>query len=243
MGQRMAGRLGAVGLAFWMVACGGVDYGRGGGYARSGTHVLYLPSPFPIEAIDRVTVVSQDGQSLVFGRGEIAQAVAGRLAITLPLGITTGTVTVEAGGRTVSSTFYVAVSMTGQVTVGLGGAGPECQAITGTWVGNITDDPSARATVVLEALADCRTVHGFVRLESPRSGSVDSTLEGTWDPGSQTLIARDTQLFNVRVVPGGSFCATERYTLRLAGGWLTGENYVSESPCAGTSPVQLSRAR
>ena len=241
-----------LGLAAGSFACGPVRYEASpyagqDGYAAQGTYqaaaagtqVLYLPSPFPLQAITRVTVQADSGQVLVFGQHDVQQAAAGRLAVRLPQGISTGTVSVEAGGQVVSTPFHVEVSMTGQVTVGLGGrGGAACQQIAGRWFGNITSDPSARTTVQIEPLADCRTVHGFVHLES-RSGSVDSTIEGTWD--GYRLVAHDTQLFNVRPVPGAGFCATARYDLVLNGGTLQGTNQVHERRCAGSSPVYLTR--
>jgi hypothetical protein len=163
------------------------------------------------------------------------------------VGVTTGTATVYlTNGQQWSTTFHIAVQ-SGQIAVGGGGpvGDPRCQLPQGTWQGTISDDPNSRSTVWLEVLGDCRTVRGYVHLQSGGGGSVDSTIEGTWDLSTYTLSARDTQLFNVQPEPGGSFCATDEYRLQLSGdgSTLQGQNIIYQPPCRGSSRVWLQRSR
>lgn len=210
----------------------------------SGT-LLYLPVPGLVATmIQSIVVQSSDGRVFQLGPQDVQPSLAGRIALTLPAGVTTGTVTITAMGQTLSIPFHVAVSMDAGPVIGSAPpqSNPACAAIAGRWVGNITSDPRSSAVVDLEILGDCRTVRGFVHLDAPSTGSVDSTVVGTWEAGSYRLIARDTQLFNVVARPGGSFCPTERYELQMhSDGTLRGQNVVTQAPCRGVSPVYLQR--
>lgn len=241
------------------VVSGGGDYAGGDAYAGGGGgsalvatgsfQVLYLPAvSLPIHLVARVHVQTTDGRTFELGPADLSQVTGGRFAVRVPMGVTTGTATVYLNdGRTFTTTFHIAVSSSASPDLGAlaPGSDPRCSLPSGTWMGNISSDPNARATAWIEVLGDCHTVRGFMRLETG-SGSVDATIEGTWDPQNMVLIAHDTQLFNVQLRPGGgSFCPTGQYSLQLQGGGstLVGQNTVYEAACAGTSPVYLQRVQ
>lgn len=212
----------------------------------AGTQYLYVPTTnIPTASIQQVTIQSVDGRVFALDRSDVQAVASGRVALGIPAGVTQGTVTIVAGGVSYPPIpFYVAQAMTTLVAPPTVAVNAACSDISGTWTGNISDsDPSAVATAVLRLGSDCRTVDGFIHWEGPRIGSVDSTISGVWDPSSGTLIARDTQLFNVRPNPGGGFCPTTRYQLNLTpdGGSLMGLNITSERACAGQSRVHLHR--
>ncbi len=216
--------------------------------AQAQFELLYLPvdaSMVPLHLIQAVVVQTDDGRTFQLTQADVQQAMGARVAVRVPAGVTTGTATVYlVNGQTWSTTFHIAASSSGLV-VGGGGApvsDPRCGWPSGTWQGQITDDPRSTSTVWLEVLGDCRTVRGYVHLESS-AGSIDSTIEGTWDVASMTIVARDTQLFNVRPMPGGSFCATDEYRLQLSGdgGMIEGRNNTWSAQCRGSSRVWLRR--
>lgn len=208
-----------------------------------GVQYLYVPTTnIPVAAIEQVIIQSQDGRVFTLDQSEVQQVAAGRVALGIPPGVTTGTVIIVAAGQQHSIPFHIAEAMTTPYTTY--SMDPSCCAIAGTWTGNISEsDPTAVATAVFQVASDCRTISGFIHWEGPRIGSVDSTVEGYWDPSTLTLVARDTQLFNVQPNPGGGFCPTERYQLSLApdGRTLTGVNLSNASMCRGQSTVYLSR--
>ena len=216
---------------------------------RAGVQYLYVPgTSIPVSAIEAVYVQTTDGRRLALDAAGVQAVAGGRLSIAVPEGVTTGTVTLVTGGRQIAIPFHIAASMTGPVVgtldVPLGASG--CAAVAGTWVGTLSErQPDATATVYLEVLGDCRTVRGFTSWVGPRIGSVDSTVDGFWDMGARVLVARDTQLYNVRPNPGGGFCPTERYELALSpdGSLLTGLNVSTQPACAGRSQVVLRRIR
>ena len=209
----------------------------------TGLQYLYVPTTnIPVGSIEQVIIQSQDGRVFTLGRNEIQGVAAGRVALGIPPGVTTGTVIIVAMGQRFSIPFHVAQPMTTPYTTF--SQDPSCCAIAGTWMGNISEsDPNAVATAVFQVAADCRTISGFIHWEGPSIGSVDSTVSGIWDPASRMLIARDTQLFNVQPSPGGGFCPTERYQLSLSpdGRTLTGLNISDGSRCRGRSSVYLAR--
>ncbi len=221
--------------------------------AQASFQLLYIPpsaaAMLPLHLIARVMIQTSDGQYFELGPGDIQQMSTGYVAVRIPLGVTTGTATVQLhDGRTWSTTFHIAVSSSGQIVGTMEGAmtsDARCTQLTGTWQGTITSDPNSRATVWLEVLGDCRSVRGFVHLDSPSAGSVDSTIEGTWDYSSGVLTARDTQLFNVQPLPGGSFCATDQYQIQLQpdGYTLAGRNITYSGQCRSDSPVWLRRTQ
>lgn len=239
------------------VVSGGGDYagggggGGGGGVVATGSfQLLYLPAAsLPLHLLSYVHVETTDGRVFDLGPADLAQVASGggRIAVRIPAGVTTGTATIYLNdGRTFVTTFHIAVS-SGSATLGAlaPGSDTRCYIPNGTWVGTISDTPGSRSTVSLEVLGDCRTVRGFVHLDTP-DGSVDSTIEGTWDVGSGVLVARDTQLFNIVIRPGGGgFCPTDEYRLQLApdGNTIYGQNIIYGSSCAGTSQVYLQRTR
>jgi hypothetical protein len=212
-----------------------------------GGQLLYIPdASLLLDQVARIDVQTSDGRAFTLTRADLVQASFGRMALRVPAGVTTGTLTVWfLNGRQYSTTFHIAVSDGGQM-VGTAGAiqDPRCHAIDGTWYGNISSDPSARATMQVQVLEDCRTITGFIHFESG-GGSVDSTIDGQYDVYSGTLVGRDIQLFNVSPGPGGSFCATDQYRLQLQrdGATFTGENITSSYGCEGDSPVFLQRVR
>ncbi len=208
-----------------------------------GVQYLYVPTTnIPVNSIEQVIIQSQDGRVFTLSRNEIQSVAAGRVALGIPPGVTTGTVIIVAMGQRITIPFHVAQAMTTPYTTFT--QDPSCCAIAGTWTGNISEsDPNAVATAVFQVAADCRTISGFIHWEGPHIGSVDSTVSGVWDPASRTLIARDTQLFNVHPNPGGGFCPTERYQLSLSpdGRTLTGLNLSNAARCRGRSSVYLAR--
>lgn len=216
--------------------------------------LLYLPveaAQLPLHLIQAVYVQTSDGRQFQITQADVVAGIGGRIAVRIPNGVTTGTATVVlTNGQQYTTTFHIAASSSG-VSVGVGGVQggregpvghPSCQLPSGTWQGTISDDPSSRATVWLEVLGDCRTVRGYVHLDGS-GGSVDSTVEGTWDPYSSSILARDTQLFNVQPMPGGSFCATDEYRLQVSpdGRSIQGQNIIYSAPCQGSSRVWLVR--
>lgn len=205
-----------------------------------GGQLIYLPvGGLALSLVQSIVIQSQGGRVFQLGPSDLQPALAGRLALRVPAGVTTGTVTLYAMGQSFSIPFHVAAQMSSDHLIGTAPppANPACAAIAGRWAGTITDEPGSSSVVDLEILSDCRTVRGFVHLDSPRSGSVDSTLDGTWDPHSYHLVARDTQLFNVVARPGHSFCPTVRYDLQLqSDGTLVGRNQA-----CGLSNVYLYR--
>lgn len=223
------------------------------GYDVSGSvQLLYLPveaSQLPLHLIQAVYVQTDDGRQFQITRADVVAGMGGRIALRIPAGVTTGTATlVLTNGQQWTSTFHIAASSAG-VSIGAGApqaAGvigdPRCQLPSGTWQGTISDDPRSRSTVWLEVLGDCRTVRGYVHLDSA-SGSVDSTIEGLWDPYSSTIVARDMQLFNVQPLPGGGFCPTDEYRLQVSpdGRSIQGQNIIYQAPCQGASRVWLVR--
>jgi hypothetical protein len=236
----------------------GAGYGGEAGSPGAGVelHARGELLSLPVEAerllhlVRHVVITTDDGRTFQLAPSDIERGMAGRLAVRLPAGVTTGTATAYLNdGQTYSTTFHVAVR-SGSVSVGIGGAGagpvgdPRCALPSGTWQGTISSDPRSSSTVWLEVLADCRTVRGYVHLDSS-GGSVDSTIEGTWDLASQTLYARDTQLFNVQPMPGGTFCATDEYRLSVSydGRSIEGQNITYQDPCRGSSRVWLRRTQ
>lgn len=209
-----------------------------------GVQYLYVPTTdIPVSSIQQVIVQSHDGRTFTLGPADVQNVASGRMALAIPPGVTQGEVTiVTTAGTMPPIPFYIAQPMTTLVTPVVVGA--QCYDISGTWTGNISEsDPNAVATASLQLGGDCTTVSGFIHWQGPRIGSVDSTIAGHWDATTMTLIARDTQLFNVRPVPGGGFCPTEEYRLSLSpdGRTFTGLNIVTERTCAGTSSVYLAR--
>lgn len=210
-----------------------------------GVQYLYVPTTdIPVSSIQQVIVQSADGRTFTLGPADVQNVASGRMALAIPPGVTQGEVTiVTTSGTMPPIPFYIAQPMTTLVTTGIA-VGGQCYDISGTWTGNISEsDPDAFASATIQLSADCTSVSGFIHWQGPRIGSVDSTIAGTWDASTMTMIARDTQLFNVRPVPGGGFCATEQYRLTLAadGRTFTGLNIVTEPTCAGTSSVYLTR--
>lgn len=211
-----------------------------------GIQYLYVPATnIPVSAIQNVTVTSVDGRTFTLGPAQVQSVASGRVALGIPAGVTQGTVVITANGvATQPIPFYIAQPMTTLVTTTTVVSAPVCNNISGTWTGNISDtDPSAVATAIIRLGPDCRSVSGFIHWEGPRIGSVDSTIAGVWDSSSGTLIARDTQLFNVYPTPGAGFCPTTRYQLNITpdGRTLTGLNIVTERSCRGRSRVHLHR--
>jgi hypothetical protein len=204
--------------------------------------LLYIPdASVLLDQVARVDVETSDGRQFSLTREDVVQGSFGRLALRIPTGVTTGRLTVWFyDGRQYSTTFHIAVSDGGRMVGSVGAIqDPRCHAIDGTWYGNISADPGARATMQVQVLDDCRTVTGFIHFESG-GGSVDSTIDGQYDVYSGTLVGRDTQLFNVNPGPGGGFCATDQYRLQLQGGNVfTGENITTSRGCEGSSPVYL----
>ncbi len=207
--------------------------------------LLYIPAEAAayLEQVARIVVQTSSGQVIELTRADLVQAAFGRMALRVPAGVTTGTVTVYfLNGQQFSTTFHIAVTGgSAQIVGSVGGyEDPHCHAIDGTWVGNISSDPGARATMQVEVLGDCRTIRGFIHFESG-GGSVDSTIDGTWDVQNGMLIGRDTQLFNVSPGPGGGFCATDEYVFHLEpdGTTFTGRNITRSYGCEGDSPVYL----
>ena len=195
-------------------------------------------------AIDHVVIVDESGASHRVHPGDISRAPAGRLAVRLPIGVSTGTVAITTDSRRLDIPFHVVASIVGPPTDWAPPRNPACALVAGRWVGNITADPDATATVDLEVGGGCRMVRGFLHLESPRTGAVDATIHGSWDPERRRLEASDMQLFYVRPLPGGSFCPTARYVLALQDdGTLTGQNIVTARDCRATSPVLLHPVR
>src|SRR5687767_12879048 len=75
---------------------GGAQVASGGGAAvsASGGQYLYLPGTnISLAGIQSAVVQSQDGRSFTLTPADIQAAAAGRLAVALPAGVTTGTVT------------------------------------------------------------------------------------------------------------------------------------------------------
>jgi hypothetical protein len=209
----------------------------------TGGTLLYIPdASLLLDQVARIDVQTSDGRAFQLTREDLVQASFGRMALRVPAGVTTGTLTVWFfNGRQYTTSFHIAVSDGGRM-VGTAGAiqDPRCHAIDGTWYGNISSDPGARATMQIQTLDDCRTVTGFIHFESG-GGSVDSTIDGQYDVYSGTLVGRDIQLFNVNPGPGGSFCATDQYRLQLGrdGATFTGQNITTSGGCEGNSPVFL----
>lgn len=209
----------------------------------AGGQLLYIPdASLLLDQVARIDVQTSDGRAFQLTRADLVQASFGRMALRVPAGVTTGTLTVWfLNGRQYTTTFHIAVSDGGRM-VGTAGAiqDPRCHAIDGTWYGNISSDRSARATMQIQVLEDCRTITGFIHFESG-GGSVDSTIDGQYDVYSGMLVGRDIQLFNVNPGPGGSFCATDQYRMQLGrdGATFTGENITSSYGCEGDSPVFL----
>jgi hypothetical protein len=230
-----------------MVSTGGttqstaqVVTGTGGG-----VQYLYVPTTdIPIASIQQVIVQSNDGRTFTLGPTDVQAVASGRVALAIPPGVTQGEVTiVTTSGASAPIPFYIAQPMTTLVTTTTV-VGAQCYDISGTWTGNISEsDPDAVATATIQLGADCVSLSGFIHWQGPRIGSVDSTIAGQWDASTMTLVARDTQLFNVRPTPGGGFCPTEQYRLTLSpdGRTLTGLNIVTERTCAGQSSVYLQR--
>lgn len=206
--------------------------------------LLYIPAEAAAYAqqVSQIVVQTDSGQVFQLTQADLVQAAFGRMALRIPAGVTTGTVTVYfLNGQQFSTTFHIAVTGGAQFVGTVGGYDdPHCHEIDGTWVGNISSDPGARATMQVEVLGDCRTVRGFIHFESG-GGSVDSTIDGTWDVQQGMLMGRDTQLFNVSPGPGGSFCATDQYVFHLEadGTTFTGRNITRSYGCEGDSPVYL----
>lgn len=206
--------------------------------------LLYIPAEAValVDQVAQIVVQTSEGQVFQLSRADLVQAAFGRMALRVPAGVTTGTVTVYfLNGQQFSTTFHIAVTGGAQIVGSVGGyQDPHCHAIDGTWVGNISSDPSARATMQVEVLGDCQSIRGFIHFESG-GGSVDSTIDGTWDMQQGMAYGRDTQLFNVSPGPGGSFCATDQYVFHLEpdGRTLTGRNITRSYGCEGDSPVYL----
>lgn len=217
----------------------------GGDGVASGQY-LYLPvSNAPASSVQSVVVQSSDGRQ--FTSGGVYAAAGGRVAVPLPQGVADGTATLNVNGQTISVPFHVVVGMSSAPVIGtmqVATGDPRCGAIAGTWQGSIWSGAGSTATAYFQILDDCRTVQGIITAAAPRSGSVDSTIEGTWDASSGTLIARDTQLFNVRPLNGTSFCETTRYEMQLTpSGELVGTNDTSNTSCGNVSPVRLYRVQ
>jgi hypothetical protein len=210
--------------------------------------LLYLPAQIaalPLQLIQSVLVQADDGRAFQLTQADLQHVMGGRIAVRIPHGVTSGIATIYAiDGRTWSTQFQIAAS-SNSITVSAGSAAldPRCSWPNGVWQGTVTNDPYATSTVWLEVLGDCRTVRGQVHLESP-SGSVDSTIEGTWDVATMTIIARDTQLFRLHPMPGYSFCATDEYRLQLSpdGNRIMGQNNTWSGACRTSSTVLLQRA-
>ena len=206
--------------------------------------LLYIPAEAVamVDQVAQIVIQTDSGQVIQLTRADLVQAAFGRMALRVPVGVTTGTVTVYfLNGQQFSTTFHIAVTGSTQFGGSVGGYDdPHCHVIDGTWVGNFTSDPSARATMQVEVMGDCRTIRGFIHFESG-GGSVDSTIDGTWDVQRGLLIGRDTQLFNVYPGPGGGFCATDQYIMQLGpdGTTFTGQNITSSGGCEGNSPVYM----
>lgn len=207
--------------------------------------LLYIPAEAAAYAqqVAQIVVQTDSGQVFQLTQADLVQAAFGRMALRIPMGVTTGTVTVYfLNGQQFTTTFHIAVTDSQAQFVGSVGGyeDPHCHEIDGTWVGNISSDPGARATMQVEVLGDCRTVRGFIHFESG-GGSVDSTIDGTWDVQRGMLVGRDTQLFNVSPGPGGGFCATDEYVFQLQrdGATFTGRNITRSYGCEGDSPVFL----
>ena len=211
--------------------------------------LLYVPleaAQLPLQLLSSIVVQSSDGRQFQITLDDIVQGLGGRIALRIPAGVTTGTATIFlTTGQTVSTSFHIAATTTG-LSLGVGPVGdPRCGWPAGTWQGSISTERGSTSTVWLETQSDCRTVRGYVHLQSADGGSVDSTIEGVWDPATSTLVARDMQLFNARPGPGGSFCATDQYQLQMSadGQQMTGWNIVQDTPCQSQSQVWLTRAR
>jgi hypothetical protein len=206
---------------------------------------LYVPvRDAQATAVQSVVVQGADGRQYAVPGGQVQAAAGGRLAIVLPAGITDGTATLTINGQVLSIPFHIVAAMTAAPVIGtlqVAGTDPRCSAIAGTWQGTIWASAGSSATAWLQILDDCRTVQGTISAASPQTGSVDATIEGTWDAGSGTLVARDTQLFNVRPVNGTEFCETTRYEMHLAGNELVGTNDTTGTTCANRAPVRLYR--
>ncbi len=204
--------------------------------------LLYIPAEAVamVDQVARIVIQTDSGQVIALTRDDLVQAAFGRMALRVPAGVTTGTVTVTfLNGQQFSTTFHIAVTGSTQFVGTVGGYdNPHCHEIDGTWVGNISSDPGARATMQVEVLGDCRTIRGFIHFESG-GGSVDSTIDGSWDMDRGMLVGRDTQLFNVNPGPGGGFCATDEYVMQLGpdGQSFTGRNITRSGGCEGDSPV------
>ena len=230
-------------FACFSTACGPTGYSTGDtvGYqgqvvagTGGGQQYIYVPTTnIPVSAVQQVVVQSADGRQFRLGQHQVQTVAAGRMALSIPTGVTQGNIVIHAGGTIYPAIpFYVATPMTTQISTAVV-VSPTCTDISGTWTGNISDsDPHAVATAVIQLGADCRSVSGFIHWEGPGIGSVDSTIAGVWDPNTNTLVASDTQLFNVRPRPGGGFCPTERYQLTLSpdGRTLTGMNMANRVP-------------
>ncbi len=207
---------------------------------------LYLPANnVPTNAVSGVVVQSSDGQRFELGVSDVHAALGGRMAVPLPMGVSDGTASLTVNGQLLSIPFHVVVGMTPAPV--LGSYQPtltdsRCAAIMGTWQGTIWSTPGSTATVSLQIFGDCRTVQGLISAASPGFGSVESTIEGVWDVNSATLVARDTQLFNIRPANGSSFCETVRYELHLVvPGVLQGTNDTSSTSCGHIAQVYLRR--
>ncbi|MFO0645194.1 MAG: hypothetical protein U0326_03075 [Polyangiales bacterium] len=230
-----------------MVQVATTSGGEGVASASSGQY-LYLPaSNMPASAVQSVVVQSSDGRQFNAGSGQVYAAAGGRIAVALPQGMTDGTATLNVNGQVISVPFHVVVSMSSAPVIGtmqVATSDPRCAAIAGTWQGSIWSTAGSTATAYFQILDDCRTVQGIISAAAPSSGSVDATIEGTWDASSGTLVARDTQLFNVQPRNGTSFCETTRYELRLTpDGELVGTNDTSDTSCGNVAPVRLYHVR
>ena len=144
--------------------------------------LLYIPAEAAayVDQVAQIVVQTDQGQSFQLTRADLVSAAFGRMALRIPAGVTTGTVTVYLlNGQQISTSFHIAITGGVEFVGSVGGYDdPHCHQIDGTWVGNITSDPRARATMQVEVLGDCRSVRGFIHLESG-GGSVDSTIDGT----------------------------------------------------------------
>lgn len=219
----------------------------GGEGAAPGSY-LYLPaSNISAAAVQSVVVQTSAGQQFTLGAGDIHAALGGRLAVPLPQGVSDGTAVINVNGQVLSIPFHVVVSMQPAPVLGsaqVASGDPRCGAIAGTWQGSIWSSANSVATATFQVFGDCRTVQGTISAASPGSGSVDATIEGVWDAASGTLVARDTQLFNVRPVNGTNFCETTRYEMHMTpDGELTGTNDTSSTSCGHVSPVRLHRVQ
>jgi hypothetical protein len=201
--------------------------------------LLYIPAQ-AVAMVDQVAqiIIQANGQTYQLTRADLVSAAFGRVALRVPAGVTTGTVTVIfVNGQQFSTGFQIAITSAAQMVGTVGGySDPHCHEIDGTWVGNISADSSSRATMQVEVLGDCRTIRGFMHFESG-GGSVDSTIDGVWDVQNGMLTARDTQLFNQM----GSFCPTDEYVMHLEpdGRTFTGRNITRSYGCQGDSPVYM----